>query len=92
MNNKQLQNNKHKQFSNIIDLAIKPLSSFYPLKDKISKKSFVFNDEKIIKVEQKKAFINKPIILKKKESSIKVIRYINNDTGKMRHFTPAAQE
>jgi len=32
------------------------------------------------------------LIFKKKKSPIKTISYINNDTGKMRHFTPAAQE
>ena len=32
------------------------------------------------------------LIFKKKKSPIKIISYINNDTGKMKHFTPAAQE
>jgi hypothetical protein len=36
--------------------------------------------------------INKLFILKKNKSPIKTISYINNDSGKMRHFTPAAQE
>lgn len=35
---------------------------------------------------------NESLIFKKKKSPIKTISYINNDTGKMRHFTPAAQE
>ena len=34
----------------------------------------------------------KPFIFKKSKSPIKTLNYINNDTGKMRHFTPAAQE
>jgi len=33
-----------------------------------------------------------PFIFKKKKSPIKNISYIQNDSGKMRHFTPAAQE
>ena len=36
--------------------------------------------------------LNKPLIFKRKESPIKTLRYINNDTGKMKHFTPGAQE
>lgn len=43
--------------------------------------------KKIVKNSSKES-----IIFKKKKSSIKTISYINNDTGKMRHFTPAAQE
>ena len=34
----------------------------------------------------------KPFIFKKSKSPIKTLSYINNDTGRMRHFTPAAQE
>jgi len=33
-----------------------------------------------------------PFIFKKKKSPIENISYIQNDSGKMRHFTPAAQE
>ena len=36
--------------------------------------------------------IKKPFIFNKSKSPIKTLNYINNDTGKMRHFTPAAQE
>ena len=36
--------------------------------------------------------IVEPFIFKKNKSPIKTISFINNDTGKMRHFTPAAQE
>ena len=36
--------------------------------------------------------IVQPLIFKKNKSPIKTISFINNDTGKMRHFTPAAQE
>jgi len=36
--------------------------------------------------------IVKPFIIKENKSPIKTINYINNDSGKMRHFTPAAQE
>jgi hypothetical protein len=36
--------------------------------------------------------IVQPFVFKKNKSPIKTISFINNDTGKMRHFTPAAQE
>ena len=48
------------------------------------------NTKKHIKTN--KIGFNEPLIFKKKESPIKTLRYINNDTGKMRHFTPGAQE
>ena len=32
------------------------------------------------------------LIFRKKKSPIKTITYMNNDSGKTRHFTPAAQE
>ncbi len=35
---------------------------------------------------------NKLFTIKKNKSPIKTIAYINNDSGKRRHFTPAAQE
>jgi len=37
---------------------------------------------------------NTPLLLKKKSKNvvIKPLTYIRNDTGKMKHFTPAAQE
>jgi type VI protein secretion system component Hcp len=37
---------------------------------------------------------NTPLLLKKKSKNkiIKPLTYIRSDTGKMRHFTPAAQE
>ena len=43
-------------------------------------------------IKAKKIGFNEPLIFKKKESPIKTLRYINNDTGKMKHFTPGAQE
>lgn len=36
--------------------------------------------------------IVQPFVFKKNKSPIKTYSFINNDTGKMRHFTPAAQE
>jgi len=36
--------------------------------------------------------INEPLIFRKKKSPIKTLRYVKNDTGKMKHFTPGAQE
>jgi hypothetical protein len=37
---------------------------------------------------------NTPLLLRKKSKNIviKPLTYIRSDTGKMRHFTPAAQE
>ena len=37
---------------------------------------------------------NTPLLLKKKSKNIVIqpLTYIHNDTGKSRHFTPAAQE
>jgi hypothetical protein len=37
---------------------------------------------------------NTPLLLKKKSKNIviKPLTYIRNDSGKIRHFTPAAQE
>lgn len=46
----------------------------------------------LLKKNPTKIFLNEPLIFNKKESSIKTLRYINNDMGKMRHFTPGAQE
>jgi hypothetical protein len=52
------------------------------------------NDDNTILPLGKKENFNEPFIFKlnKKESPIKTIKYINNDTGRIRHFTPAAQE
>jgi Mitochondrial ribosomal protein (VAR1) len=50
----------------------------------------IWGDNQII--ETKKVLIDEPLIFNKMESPIKPLRYINNDTGKMRHFTPGAQE
>ncbi len=55
----------------------------------IYKRPIIFKD---IKIKEKNTFFNEPFIFKKKESLVKTLRYINNDTGKMRHFTPGAQE
>jgi hypothetical protein len=42
----------------------------------------------------KKKEFNTPLLLNKKSKKIvpKPLTYIRNDTGKSRHFTPAAQE
>ena len=53
-------------------------------------KSIILENNQTMKT--KKIEFSEPLIFKKKESPVKVLRYINNDTGKMRHFTPAAQE
>jgi len=47
-----------------------------------------------INEEKKETSFNEPFIFKtnKKKSSIKTLRYINNDTGITKHYTPAAQE
>jgi predicted ribosome-associated RNA-binding protein Tma20 len=70
----------------------KQINSFYTTDRKV-KRPIIFNDREMIKIKDKKiTSLNEPLIFKKNKSLIKTIRYINNDTGKMRHFTPAAQE
>ena len=71
----------------------KQINSFFHAEKKIYNRSIMFNDKEMFKIKEKKTTsLNEPLIFKKNKSSIKTIRYINNDTGKMRHFTPAAQE
>jgi hypothetical protein len=99
MNKKQLLMDKNStQYPNIPNLAITTTNLFftsYTGEKKICKISSINNykEIKVIKKVKNTSF-NEPIIFnkKKKESSIKTIRYINNDTGKTRHFTPVAQE
>jgi hypothetical protein len=92
MNNKQLQIDKNDtQHSNIPDLPT-PINSTYVERKRICNRLILLNDKEIKKIKQRKTSLNEPLIFKKKESPIKTIRYINNDTGKMRHFTPGAQE
>ena len=81
------ENNKPKR-----DGLIKPLNIFYPLQNKIYNRNVIFNDKYVTNIKQSKITHNEPIIFKKKESPIKTMRLIGNDTGKIRHFTPAAQE
>ena len=54
-------------------------------------KPIILKSNQILNIE-KESFINKPFIVKIKKSPIKTLRYINNDTGRMKHFTPGAQE
>lgn len=68
---------------------IKPLNV---LEKKVSKKPIIFKAKKNLIIKSREISVNEPIIFRKKESPIKTIRYIRNDTGKIRHFTPAAQE
>jgi hypothetical protein len=94
MNKKQLLTDKNNtQYSNLPNLAI--TTNFFTGEKEISKIPSINNykEIKVIKKEENTS-LNGPIIFnkKKKESSIKTIRYINNDTGKTRHFTPVAQE
>jgi hypothetical protein len=74
------------------DGFIKPLNTFHPLQNKIYNRNVLFNNKYLTNIKQRKISLNEPVIFKKKESPIKTMRYIENDTGKMRHFTPAAQE
>ncbi len=55
----------------------------------IKKTQLAFNKLKKFNIEN-----NRPLLLKKKSKNIviKPLTYIRSDTGKMRHFTPAAQE
>ena len=56
------------------------------------KRPIIFKAKKNLIIKSRKISVNEPIIFRKKGSPIKTIRYIRNDTGKIRHFTPAAQE
>jgi hypothetical protein len=70
----------------------KQINSFYTTGKKVSR-SIILKDKEMIKIKEKKTTsLNEPLIFKKNKSPIKTIKYINNDTGKMRHFIPAAQE
>ncbi len=98
MNKKQLLIDKNNtQYPNIANLPITATNLFYTnyTGEKKIKIPSVYKDKeiKVIKKELN-TYFNKPIIFnkKKKESSIKTLRYINNDTGRTRHYTPAAQE
>jgi hypothetical protein len=69
----------------------KQINSFYTTGKKVSR-SIILKDKEMLKIKEKKTSLSEPLIFKKNKSSIKTIKYINNDTGKMRHFIPAAQE
>jgi hypothetical protein len=93
MNKKQILMDKNNtQYANNMDLPFTAINSFNIVGKKIYKRPFIFNDKKVMNIKEKKIYLNEPFIFKKKESPVKTLRYINNDTGKMRHFTPGAQE
>jgi hypothetical protein len=95
MNKKQLLIDKNNtQHPNMANLPITATNLFYTGGKKISLPS-IYNDKEIKVINKElNTSLNEPIIFskKKKESSIKTLRYINNDTGRTRHYTPAAQE
>jgi len=82
-------NKNNIKYPNISSLPIAVINSNTVEEKKIYKRPIIFKD---IKIKEKNTFFNEPFIFKKKESPVKTLRYINNDTGKMRHFTPGAQE
>jgi hypothetical protein len=59
---------------------------------KIKKKMHIFIRPSFLDKTKKKD--NTPLLLKKKSKKLvtKPLTYIRSDTGKTRHFTPAAQE
>jgi len=90
---------------NIKKIKINPITNFNYCKDdlfvaprslekRIGNKFVKLNDENLSLVKQIKISDNESVVLKKKESkfTLKTLRYLRNDSGKMRHFTPAAQE
>ena len=89
MNKKEILMKKNTQDSNI-NLSITAINSFKFEGKKINRFNML-NNKEITKIEEKTC-LNEPFIFKKNESLVKNLRYINNDTGKMRHFTPGAQE
>ena len=84
MNNK-IENKSTRENYSIVNTDAEIVSPFI----KNINKGFI-DYKKAIKI--KKNSYNESFIFKKKESKIKTIRYMDNDSGKMRHFTPAAQE
>jgi hypothetical protein len=93
MNKKQILISKNSiQHSNIMNLPVTTINSFNVVGKKIYKRPIIFNNKEVINSKEEKTSFNEPFIFKKKESFVKTLRYINNDTGKMRHFTPGAQE
>lgn len=69
----------------------KRINSYYTTGIKVNR-SIILKDKEMIKIKEKTTSLDEPLIFKKNKSPIKTIKYINNDTGKMRHFIPAAQE
>jgi Mitochondrial ribosomal protein (VAR1) len=97
MNIKKIKIDKNTNFysrEHDLSRAPVPLGSFYPLEKKIDNKFVIFNDQNYQIFKKKNFSLNESVVFKKKESksTLKTIRYIRNDSGKIRHFTPAAQE
>jgi hypothetical protein len=95
MNKKIIQNKDLRGIYNIANLNANEISPFCSIKN--IKKGFFDTKNLLVKraslgTFEKNYSSNEPFIFNKKESKIKTIRYIDNDRGKMRHFTPAVQE
>ena len=89
MNNILKTEKNNVQYPKSISVLYTPINSINSVWKKDNRSIFLENNQMM---KNKKIGFNEPLIFNKKESSIKTLRYINNDTGKMRHFTPAAQE
>lgn len=53
------------------------------------------NKETSTNISTETAYANLPLLFSKKSKKISIVKpltHINNDTGKTRHYTPAAQE
>jgi hypothetical protein len=89
--NNILKTEKNNNVQNLKNISVlyKPVGFKNRVLDRKYNKLILGNNQII---ETKKVFIDEPLIFKRKESPIKILRYINNDTGKMKHFTPGAQE
>jgi hypothetical protein len=90
MNNILKTEKKNVQYSKNISVIYTPVNSKNCVFKKKYNRPIVLENNQIIR--SKIRGFNKPLIFKRKESPIKTLRYINNDTGKMKHFTPGAQE
>ena len=90
MNNILKMGKNNIQYSKDISVFYTPVNSKNRVSNKKYNKSIVLENNQIIRTKMRG--FNEPLIFKKKESPIKTLRYINNDTGKMKHFTPGAQE
>jgi Mitochondrial ribosomal protein (VAR1) len=92
MNKKIAQNKDFRGIYNIANINANDISPFCSIKNGFFDIKNLLAMRASVGTLEKNYNSNEPFIFNKKVSKIKTIRYIDNDSGKMRHFTPAAQE